>query len=126
MTETPAPAGTAAAAAPDDAPTDPPLLAEEAERRLPAVYDSAGNLQIELEGIVHRHPDALLTPAQIGAFNQILADARRLAPHSVALREDVAEVSEATRPEVVHHALKTTIVPTLHNALPEDAYEARG
>ena len=93
--------------------------------RLPPLYDSAANLEVQMEGTL-RDPNAVLTPSQLGVFNQILADARALLPNSVALREDVEEATENTRPADMHHDLKTTIVPTLHNALPPDAYNKRG
>ena len=93
--------------------------------RLPPLYDSAANLEIQLEGIT-RDPNATLAAPQLGAFNQILADARALLPNSVALRDDVTEATEDTRPADLHHDLKTTVVPTLHNALPPDAYNKRG
>ena len=95
------------------------------ELRLPALYDSAGDLQIALERIMD-NPQTLLTPGQIGAFNQILKDARELLPDSIALRDDIEEATEQTRPADLHHDLKTTLVPTLHNALPPDAYAKRG
>ena len=97
---------------------------EEAALRLPALYDAAADLAIQLEGAL-RDPTAALTPGQLGAFNQILADARALLPDSLALREDVAEADAATRPAALHHALNTTIVPTLHNALPPEAFAKR-
>ena len=97
---------------------------DEARRRVPFLYDSATDLAIQLEDTVG-DLTATLTPGQLGAFNQILADARALLPDSVALREDVAEASADTRPAEVHRALNTTIIPTLHNALPPDAYEKR-
>jgi hypothetical protein len=97
---------------------------DEAQRRLPFLYDSATDLEVQLEDTVG-DPAATLTPGQLGAFNQILADARALLPNSVALREDVAEATADTRPAEVHRALNTTLVPTLHNALPPDEYEKR-
>lgn len=92
---------------------------------LAPLYDSATALAIQLERGLG-DPDATLTPAEIGAFNQVLADARKALPGSAALREDVAEIDAATRPADAHHALNTTVVPTLHNALPPAAYEERG
>jgi len=92
---------------------------------LPSLYDSAAAMAIRLErGLTDA--TAALTPGEIGAFNQILADARRILPDSVALREDVAEIDEATRPADAYRVLNTTIVPTLHNALPPRAYDERG
>jgi hypothetical protein len=92
---------------------------------LPALYDSAADLAMRLErGLTDAA--AALTPGEIGAFNQILADARRALPDSAALREDVADIDEATRPADAYRALHTTIVPTLHNALPPQAYDERG
>ncbi len=93
--------------------------------RLPPLYDSAASLEIQLESAL-RHPDAVLTAPQIGVFNQLLADARALLPNSVALREDIEEATENTRPADLYHDVKTTLVPTLHNALPPDAYDKRG
>ena len=91
---------------------------------LAPLYDSAAALAIQLERGLG-DPDATLTPGEIGSFNQILADARAALPDSLALREDVAEIDAATRPADAHRALNTTIVPTLHNALPPEAYEER-
>lgn len=96
---------------------------EEVQRRLPSLYDSAGALEIELEG--GADGNAPLTAAQVGAFNQILADARALLPGSVALREDVSEATASSRPADVQRALNVTIVPALHNALPPQAYDER-
>ena len=96
-----------------------------ARRLLPGLYDSAAALAIQLERGLG-DPAAALTPGEIGAFNQIVADARRALPGSVALREDVAEIDETTRPADAYRTLNTTVVPTLHNALPAEAYEERG
>ena len=98
---------------------------ERARELIAPLYDSATALAIQLERGLSA-PDATLTPGEIGAFNQILADARKVLPDSAALREDVAEIDENTRPADAHHALNTTVVPTLHNALPPAAYEERG
>ena len=105
-----------------------PLSPDEARLRLPSLYRVAADLQIQMESLTGKASAAAagLTAAQIGAFNQLLADARALLPRSVALREDVDEADANTRPLDAHHALKTTIVPTLHNALPPDAYERTG
>lgn len=97
----------------------------ESRHILPGLYDSASNLALELERVFGRDATAALTPGQIGAFNQIVVDAKNALPDSVALREDAGEVDAATRPIDAHHILRTTIVPTLHNALPDDAYKAR-
>jgi hypothetical protein len=103
-----------------------PHSSDETRLRLPSLYRIAGDLQIQMEKLTGGVSDATLTTTQIGAFNQLLADARALLPRSVALREDVSEVDATTRPLDVHHALQTTLVPTLHNALPPDAYERTG
>lgn len=104
---------------------DEAFPAQEIRRRLPLLYDSATDLVIQLENTVG-DVDAALTPGQMGAFNQLLADARALLPRSVALREDAAEANADTHPGDVHRALNTTIVPTLHNALAPEDYEKRG
>lgn len=93
--------------------------------KLDGLYDSASRLEVELEGVVRRNT-ASLTPGQMGGFNAILKMAIELLPHSVALREDVGEVDETTRPTDAHQALHVTIVPTLHNALPEPLYSSHG
>jgi hypothetical protein len=96
----------------------------EALRRIPHLYDSAGDLQMQLEPALTDY-SFVLTPGQLGAYNQILRDARALLPDSVALRDDAAEADMNARPADLFEALKTTIVPTLHNALPQKAYEER-
>ena len=93
--------------------------------KLDGLYNSASRLEVELEGVVRRNV-AALTPGQIGGFNAILKLALQLLPHSVALREDVGDVDEATRPADAYQALHVTIVPTLHNALPEPLYSSHG
>ncbi len=103
-----------------------PLSPDEVRLRLPSLYRSAADLQVQMEKLTGGVSNVPLTPAQIGAFNQLLTDARALLPRSVALREDVDEADANTRPLDAHHALQTTIVPTLHNALPPDAYERTG
>ena len=100
------------------------MTPEETERRLPLLYDRATEMQIALEPAV-RDTTTPLTAGQVGAYNQLLADVRALLPHSVALREDAGEAGVETRPADVYRALHTTIIPTLHNALPPDAYERR-
>ena len=120
------PTNTAAGGAADASPFADPLSPDEVRLRLPSLYRIAADLQIQMEKLTGGASNATLTPAQIGAFNQLLADARALLPRSVALREDVSEVDASTRPLDAHHALKTTLVPTLHNALPPDAYERTG
>ena len=98
----------------------------ETRRRVPALYDSAAALEIELEELSQRNADSPLSAAQIGVFNQILADSRALLPGSAALREDVGEAVATSRSIDVHHALNTTVTPTLRNALPPGEYEQRG
>jgi len=81
---------------------------------------------LELENAARR--GHILTAGQIGAFNSILHDCRDLLPKSVALREDVEEIDEPAKARTaeVYRALHVTIVPTLHNALPEDFYRRHG
>ena len=109
--------------------TSPFAPHEEPRLRLPSLYRIAGDLQTQLEktpGGLTKMSTTTLTPAQVGSFNQLLADARAVLPDSVALREDVGEVDTNTRLLDAHHALKTTLVPTLHNALPNEAYDKTG
>jgi hypothetical protein len=99
--------------------------AEDNVLKLDGLYNSASNLEVELEGVVRRGT-ALLTAGQVGAFNSVLNLARQLVPNSVALREDVDEIDTTVRPVDAHQALHVTIVPTLHNALPEPLYSRHG
>lgn len=112
---------------------DSALAAEREHRderaRLSHLYTHAGDLEVELGDLARRSPDAPLTAAQVGRYNQILRDARDLIPASVALREDATEIDEretlSYRVADVHRWLHTALVPTLHNALPEDEYDRR-
>lgn len=99
--------------------------AEDHALKLDGLYNSASRMEVELEGIARRNTSPL-TAGQIGAFNSVLKMARQLLPKSVALREDVDEIDGNTRPADAHQALHVTIVPTLHNALPEPLYEKHG
>ena len=90
--------------------------------RLSALYYQAGDLALELGAAVRANPYGLPTEAQITGYNRILESARAMIEGSVALREDVGEVSpdpDSAAPTVdaLYRALNTTIVPTLHNAL---------
>ena len=93
--------------------------------KLDGLYNSASNLEVELESVVRRGT-ATLTPGQVGAFNSVLSLARQMVPNSVALREDVDEIDTTVRPADAHQALHVTIVPTLHNALPDPLYDRHG
>jgi hypothetical protein len=108
--------------------TAPLVESDDPQRHLPSLYRIATDLQVTLENAPGglKTPDAPLTPAHVGSFNQLLSAARALLPDSVALREDVGEVDENTRRTDAHHALRTTIVPTLHNALPDPVYDKTG
>lgn len=89
--------------------------------KLDHLYTQAGDLEVELEN-ASRRSGAALTAGQIGSFNELLKEARNLLPNSKALREDVEEIDAETRPIDAYHALHVTIVPTLHNALPDSLY----
>lgn len=93
--------------------------------KLDGLYNSASRMEVELEGVARRNT-APLTAGQVGAFNSVLKLARQLLPNSVALREDVDEIDGTTRAADAHQALHVTIVPTLHNALPEPLYDKHG
>jgi hypothetical protein len=99
--------------------------AEDHVLKLDGLYNSASNLEVELEGVVRRGV-TLLTAGQVGSFNSVIKLARQLVPNSVALREDVDEIDATVRPIDAHKALHVTIVPTLHNALPEPLYSRHG
>lgn len=101
-----------------------PVVPDDPALRLDNLYTHAGDLEVELEGVARRNA-ATLSAGQIGAFNQILREARDLIPNSKALREDVDEIDATVRPADAYHALHVTIVPTLHNALPEALYRRR-
>ncbi len=115
---------------PDDAaavtaPSTEGAKVEDDVLKLDGLYNSASNLEVELESVVRRGT-ATLTAGQVGAFNSVLSLARQLVPNSVALREDVDEIDATVRPIDAHKALHVTIVPTLHNALPEPLYDRHG
>jgi hypothetical protein len=107
------------------APENTPASSDDDALKLDGLYNSASRLEVELEGVVRRNTTPL-TAGQVGGFNAILKMARQLLPKSVALREDVDEIDGNTRPTDAHQALHVTIVPTLHNALPEPLYEKHG
>jgi hypothetical protein len=117
-------AGTAAH--PPDTADASPFDPNDAAHHLPSLYRIATDLEMSLANAPGRASGVALTPAQIGSFNHLLASARALLPNSVALREDVDEVDENTRLLDAHHHLHTTIVPTLHNALPDPVYDKTG
>ncbi len=100
---------------------DAPGLSPEA--RLERLWRVAGDFQIELEGFARREPATPLTAEQVAVFNRILHDSRAVLPKSIALKEDVEEMEtgemEATAAGGAYF-LRVTIVPTLHNALPEE------
>ena len=90
------------------------------ENRLLNLYRHGGDLEIALEGTARRDRALLMAPAEVAAYNALLRDARQLVPDSIALRDDVAEAGETTTAFAAHHALRLTILPALHNSLPED------
>ncbi len=98
---------------------------DEDDLKLDALYNSASNLEAEFAGLARRGT-AALTAGQIGAFNSVVKMARILLPKSIALRDDVDEIDATTRPADAHQALHVTLVPTLHNALPEPLYDRHG
>ena len=100
---------------------DAPNLAPEG--RLERLWRSAGDFQVALEGVAAREPATPLTGEQVATFNQLLRDARELLPNSVALREDVEDMEEGDMEATAGggvYFLRLTIVPALHNALPEN------
>jgi hypothetical protein len=92
----------------------------EEEDSLYTLYRSAGDLEIALHNITRREPSAMLTPLQVTIFNEALRSARQMISHSRALREDIGEVNEDTSAAEAFRMLHVTLVPTLHNALPDD------
>ncbi|HVK04561.1 MAG TPA: hypothetical protein VM490_13870 [Armatimonadaceae bacterium] len=68
------------------------------------------------------NPYGAPTESQIAGYNRVLANAREMIHGSIALKEDVGEISPETDSaaltvDALHRALNTTIVPTVHNAL---------
>lgn len=92
----------------------------EQDERLFSIYRSAGDLEIALEGIMRRDPDQLMTSAQSGIFNDVLSAARDLLPESRALRQDIEEAEYGMKASTAWRLLHITLVPTLHNALPDE------
>ena len=89
--------------------------------RLLQLYRHGGDLEMGFERMGRRDTSALLDEAQINAFNAIVRDARAYVPKSIALREDVAEIGAGGMRAIdAHRALRITILPALHNALPEE------
>ena len=93
--------------------------------KLDNLYRRAGDLEVELQAL-SRRDEAVLTAGQIGSVNAILQEALELLPNSKALREDAEEIDEDTSPMDAYHMMHVTIVPTLHNALPEPLYRRHG
>lgn len=104
-----------------------PTFSDAAHTVLPALYDRAGNLEKELESLARREPLTLLTPEQVRGYNHILVQAKQLIPKSVVLKEDAPTIEEGDLPhaETFYRIMHTAIVPTLHNALPEDITDNR-
>lgn len=92
----------------------------EQEDRMYSFYRTAGDLELALQSIARRDPTAALTPSQMTVFNEALRAAREMLPQSRALRDDIDEVDEYTDVAAAYRALHITLVPTLHNALPDD------
>jgi hypothetical protein len=95
--------------------------ADDTPHRLENLFVDAERLEVELETLVARGV-LHLTAGQVGRFNAVLRAAQDLLPDSKALREDAGPIDEDTHPSAAHHGLHLTIVPTLHNALPDDLY----
>ncbi len=93
--------------------------------RLLMLYRSAGEMEATLRTMAEHDVFAYLTEPQVREFNQLVEAARRMVPDSVALKEDIDpiddeddEVSAAN----AFRALHVTLLPALHNALPENQY----
>lgn len=89
--------------------------------RLLQLYRHGGDLEQGFDRVGRRDAATLLDEGQVNAFNALLRDARAYVPKSVALREDVSEIgSGGMRATDAYRALRLTILPALHNALPEE------
>lgn len=90
-----------------------------------AIYRRAAAMESKLRHLMDEEPHALLEGANITAFNQLLEAARHLVPNSVALRQDLELIDDTHVLAVDNawHAVHVTLLPTLHNALPESDYE---
>ena len=97
-----------------------PLERVEPEGRLHALYQRAGDFELELERAVAHDPNARLTEEQADRFNTLLHTARELITNSIALKEDSDDMETTTRAADAHRVMHLTVVPTLHNALPPE------
>ena len=95
-------------------------------RGIVGLYEMATTLESEFRSLVLADSGATLTGAQTGAFNRLLAAARDILPHSVALRDDAAaiETDSGDPVDTAYRAVHVTLVPTLHNALGQSDYAA--
>jgi hypothetical protein len=85
------------------------------------LYRQAATLESELRSSALT--DDLMTATQIGAFNRLVLGARELLPTSVALKQDIGTIDNgAARAADIHRAVNVTLLPTLHNAMPEVEY----
>jgi len=90
------------------------------EDPLYTLYKNVGDLEIALQTATRRDPTTPLTTAQMSIFNEALRTARETLPDSRALKEDIDEAGDETNAASAYRQLHVTLVPTLHNALPED------
>jgi hypothetical protein len=96
------------------------VLPDDPEQLL-TLYRHGGNLELALQREQSHDGTTPLTSEQVGDFNHLLRTARELLPNSKALREDVEEIgARGMNAASAYRALRVTILPALHNALPED------
>jgi len=90
------------------------------------LYRSASAMENRLRAMMSHDPYAPLTGEPAEAYNRLVDAARRLVPNSVALREDVDPVDAEHEMAIddAFRAVHVTLLPVIHNALPETEYAA--
>ena len=90
------------------------------------LYRAASAMENRLRAMMNQDPYAPLTGEYADTYNRLIDAARRLVPTSIALREDVEPIDAEHEVDVdaAFRAVHVTLLPAIHNALPETEYAA--